>query len=118
MPTGAKETIDGNLWMGIMPGPVMTRVLVQDSPDQTLLRARLPHSPDTLEPSRCSARRSHFGAVGRCTAALAVEGPVDFLRHETMARYRRDAHSPPALRRSTSSSSRPSARERDRLDAQ
>ena len=33
-----------NLWMGVMPGPEWTRVLVQDGP-QTLLKARLPHGP-------------------------------------------------------------------------
>ncbi len=32
------------LWMGIVPGPVMTRVLLLDSP-HTLLQARLPHGP-------------------------------------------------------------------------
>lgn len=64
-----------NLWMGIIPGPVTTRVVVQDSPTQTLLKARLPHSPihpravETL----CEALALWCGRG--LTAAIAVEGP-------------------------------------------
>lgn len=64
-----------NLWMGIIPGPVTTRVMVQDSPYHTLLRARLPHAPvhpravETL----CEAVAIWCGRS--LTAAIAVEGP-------------------------------------------
>lgn len=34
-----------SLWMGIQPGLEMTRVVVRDGWEQTLLKARLPHSP-------------------------------------------------------------------------
>lgn len=34
-----------SLWMGVVPGPEITRVLVQDGPRQTLLKARLPRIP-------------------------------------------------------------------------
>lgn len=33
------------IWMGISPGPVDTRILAQDGPEKTLLKARLPFAP-------------------------------------------------------------------------
>jgi hypothetical protein len=62
--------------MGVMPGLEVTRVLVQDNWDQTLLRARLPHSPQyprALE-SLCEAIALWYGR--KVCAALVVDGPA------------------------------------------
>lgn len=66
------------IWMGIMPGPEVTRVLVMDGPGQTLLKARLPHGPkhpravETL----CEAMALWCGRPVSC--ALAADGPDKF----------------------------------------
>ena len=43
-PAGGEEAADATTMDGIVPGPVMTRVLLLDGP-HTLLQARLPHGP-------------------------------------------------------------------------
>ncbi len=67
-----------SLWMGIMPGLELTRVVVQDNWDQTMLKARLPHSPThsrALEPL-CQAIALWCGR--KVCAALVVDGPDAF----------------------------------------
>jgi hypothetical protein len=67
-----------HLWMGITPGPDVTRVLVQDGPDQTLLKARLPHSP--RHPRALLTLGEALALwVGRpVRAAIAADGPGAF----------------------------------------
>lgn len=66
------------LSMAILPDPEITRILVQDGPQQTLLKARLPHSPahpravETL----CEAIALWCGRKVR--AVLAADGPESF----------------------------------------
>jgi hypothetical protein len=66
------------IWMGISPGPEWTRVLVQDGPEQTLLKARLPHSPQhpRAVATLCEAVALWCGRPVR--AALAADGPGTF----------------------------------------
>ena len=67
-----------HLWMGITPGPDVTRVLVQDGSDQTLLKARLPHSP--RHPRALLTLGEALALwVGRpVRAAIAADGPGAF----------------------------------------
>lgn len=67
-----------HIWMGIVPGPEVTRVLVQDGPEQTLLKARLPHGPGHPRAllTLCEAVALWCGRPVR--AALAADGPGAF----------------------------------------
>jgi hypothetical protein len=64
--------------MGIMPGPEVTRVLLVDGPTQTLLKARLPHSPrhPRAVQSLCEALALWCGKPVH--AAIAAVGPETF----------------------------------------
>jgi len=62
-----------NLWMGVMPGPEWTRVLVQDGP-QTLLKARLPHSPVHPRAVEMFGEALALWCGRKVCAALVVEG--------------------------------------------
>lgn len=64
-----------SLWMGVVPGPQITRVLVQDGPINTLLKARLPNLPGNPRalPTLCEAVALWCGSPVR--AAVAVGGP-------------------------------------------
>ena len=66
------------LWMGIMPGPEVTRILLTDGPSQTLLKARLPHSPQhpRAVQSLCEALALWCGKPVH--AAIAADGPDAF----------------------------------------
>lgn len=66
------------IWMGISPGPEFTRVLVQDGPDWTLLKARMPHSPHHPRAlaTLCEAMALWCGRPVR--AAVAADGPGTF----------------------------------------
>lgn len=104
-----------NLWMGIMPGPEVTRVLLQDGPEQTLLKARLPHwpiHPRAIE-TLCEALALWCGR--KVCAALVADGPGSFCGtrpwHDTFDSLTR----PPLYEIHLVSSVRPT-RERDRLE--
>jgi hypothetical protein len=64
-----------NLWMGVVPDPTITRVLVQDGPGNILLKARLPHLPahPRALPTLCEAMALWCGRPVR--AAIGVGGP-------------------------------------------
>lgn len=63
-----------SLWMGIVPGPQSTRVLVQDGPGRVLLKARLPGAPSHPRaiPVLCEALALWCGRPVR--AAVGVDG--------------------------------------------
>ena len=65
------------LWMGIVPGPIMTRVLLLDGPD-TLLQARLPHGPRHPRAVQTLAEALALWAARPLRVALAVDGPGAF----------------------------------------
>ena len=67
-----------HIWMGITPGPDVTRVLVQDGPAHTWLKARLPHGPRHPRAllTLCEAAALWGGRPVR--AALAADGPGAF----------------------------------------
>jgi len=62
------------LWMGIVPGPEVTRILVMDGAEQTLLKARLPQEPQHPRAIQtlCEAVALWCGRPVR--AALAADG--------------------------------------------
>lgn len=64
-----------NLWMGVVPDPIITRVLVQDGPRQILLKARLPNLPahPRALPTLCEAVALWCGRPVH--AAVGVGGP-------------------------------------------
>lgn len=68
----------GTLWMEILPGPLTTRVLVQDGPKQTLLRARLPHSPSHPRAVQALCEAVALWSGRKVCVALVVEGPDSF----------------------------------------
>ncbi len=63
------------IWIGISPGPERSRVLVQDGPGETLLKARLPAVPahPRAVATLCEALALWCGQPVR--AALAAGGP-------------------------------------------
>jgi hypothetical protein len=65
-----------SLWMGIVPGPLVTRVLVLDGPQQTLLKARLPHAPEHPRALQalCEAMALWCGRAVRCALAAGESG--------------------------------------------
>jgi len=63
------------LWMGVMPGPEVTRVLVMDGPGQTLLKARLPHGPQHPRAIQTLCEAVALWCGRPVHAALAVVGP-------------------------------------------
>lgn len=66
------------LWMEILPGSLTTRVLVQDGPKQTLLRARLPHSPSDPRAVQALCEAVALWSGRKVCVALVVEGPASF----------------------------------------
>jgi hypothetical protein len=66
------------LWMEILPGPLTTRVLVQDGPKQTLLRAQLPHSPRHPRAVQALCEAVALWSGRKVCVALIVEGPAAF----------------------------------------
>jgi hypothetical protein len=66
------------LWMGIVPGPLATRVLVVDGLPHTLLQARLPHSPRHPRALFTLAEALALWAGRPVSAALAADGPGSF----------------------------------------
>lgn len=66
------------VWMGIVPDPEATRLLVTDGSGTSLLKARLPHSPrhPRALATLCEALALWCGRP--LHAALAVEGPGAF----------------------------------------
>ncbi len=68
----------GPLWMGVTPGPLVTRVLVTNGAGRTLLTACLPHGPRHPRsiPTLCEALALWCGRPVH--AALAVVGPDAF----------------------------------------
>ena len=66
------------LWMEILPGPLTTRVLVQDGPKQTLLRARLPHAPSHPRAVQALCEAVALWSGRKVCVALIVEGPDAF----------------------------------------
>lgn len=67
-----------DLWMGIMPGALHTRVLVQDGVEQTLLKARLPHAPSHPRAVAALGEALALWCGRKVCAALVVEGPDAF----------------------------------------
>lgn len=52
------------IWMGISPGPLDPRILVQDGPEQTLLKARMPRQWRVLRPTSSPALHQPSVAPG------------------------------------------------------
>ena len=87
--------------MGIVPGPVMTRVLLLDGP-HTLLQARLPHGPRHPRTVRTLAEALALWAGRQLRVVLAAAGPgafcattpwfdtFDALSRSLLSKYRRD----------------------------
>lgn len=65
-----------DLWMGVVPDPLITRILVQDGPRKVLLKARLPNLPahPRALPTLCEALALWCGRPVR--AAVGVGGPA------------------------------------------
>jgi hypothetical protein len=63
------------IWMGISPGPSDTRILVQDGPERTLLKARMPHSPHHPRALATLCEAMALWCGRRVHAALAADGP-------------------------------------------
>jgi hypothetical protein len=104
-----------SLWMGIMPGLEFTRILVQDGWEQTLLKARLPHSPNHPRAVETLCEAMALWCGRRVCAALVVDGPgalcVTKPWQDTVEGLTRQ----PLFEIHLASSGRP-AHERDRLD--
>ncbi len=104
-----------SLWMGIMPGLEFTRVTVQDGWEQTLLKARLPHSPKHPRAVETLCEAIALWCGRNVCAALVVDGPDAFCVtkpwRDTVERLTRH----PLFEVHLVSSGRP-AHERDRLD--
>jgi len=66
------------LWMGIVPDPEATRVLVTDGSGESLLEARLPHSPRHPRAVATLCEALALWCACPVHAALAVEGPGAF----------------------------------------
>jgi hypothetical protein len=82
------------LWMGVRPGPTLTRLLVQDGPIP-ILKARLPeapHHPRTLE-TLAEGVAPWYGRPLCATLGVAAER---FVRLTTLARHRGQPHPHPA----------------------
>lgn len=67
-----------HLWMGIVPDPMDTRVLVLDGPDDTLLQARLPHGPQHPRAVEALAEAIALWAGRPVRVVLAAHGPGSF----------------------------------------
>lgn len=104
-----------NLWMGIMPGPEVTRVLVQDGPEQTLLKARLPHSPTHPRAIETLCEALALWCGGKVRAALVADGPEAFCGTTPWLDIFDELTRPPLYEIHLVSSVRPT-RERDRLE--
>lgn len=65
-----------NLWMGVIPGPTATRVLVLDGPDKTLLKARLPGSPRHPRAITTLGEALAMWCCRTVRAALVADGPA------------------------------------------
>lgn len=66
------------LWMEILPGPERTRIRVQNGPQQTLLRARLPQAPSDPRAVAMLCEAVALWTGRKVCAALVVEGPDAF----------------------------------------
>jgi hypothetical protein len=64
--------------MGIVPGPLATRVLVVDGLPHTLLQARLPHGPRQPRAVQTLAEALALWAGRPVCVALAAAGPGSF----------------------------------------
>lgn len=67
-----------SIWMGISPGPVDTRILVQDGPEQTLLKACFPHSPHHPRALATLCEAVALWCGRKVHAALAADGSDSF----------------------------------------
>ena len=83
------------LWMGVRPGPDVTRLLVQDGPIP-ILKARLPDAPH--HPRVPGDARRGRGALVRPAAVRCARcgRPGPFVRRTTLARDRGQPHPHPA----------------------
>jgi len=66
------------LWVGIVPDPEATRVLVTDGAGASLLKARLPHSPRHPRALVTLCEALALWCARPVHAALAVDGPGAF----------------------------------------
>jgi hypothetical protein len=66
------------LWMGIVPDAEATRVLVTDGLGESLLKARLPHSPKHPRALATLCEALALWCACPVHAALAVDGPGAF----------------------------------------
>lgn len=66
------------IWMGISPGPIDTRILALDGPEQTLLKARLPHSPHHPRALATFCEAVALWCGRKVHAAVAADGPDTF----------------------------------------
>jgi hypothetical protein len=64
--------------MGILPGLEWTRIVVQESWDQTLMKARLPHSPRDARALEMLCQAIALWCGRKVCAALVVDGPDTF----------------------------------------
>ena len=65
-----------DVWMGIVPGEVSTRVLALDGPGRALLKARLPATPCHPRAVETLAEAVALWCGRRVRAALAVAEPA------------------------------------------
>lgn len=104
-----------NLWMAIMPGPEITRVLVQNGSEETLLKARLPHSPRHPRAVETLCEALALWSGKRICAALVADGPETFCDTKPWLDTFDVITRSPLFEIQFVSSIRP-ARERDRLE--
>jgi hypothetical protein len=64
--------------MEIVPGPEVTQIRVQEGPNRTLLRARLPHSPSDPRAVAMLCEAVALWCGTKVCAALVVEGSEIF----------------------------------------
>lgn len=66
------------LWMGITPGPRLTRVVVMSEAGKRVALARLPHGPSHPQALERLSEALAMWCGGRVRVVLAVQGPEAF----------------------------------------
>jgi hypothetical protein len=85
----------GKLWMGIVPDPEATRILVTNGSGTSLLKARLPHSPQHPRALATLCEALALWCARPIHAALAVDGPGAFCAtHGWLETFDQLSHSP------------------------
>lgn len=107
--------MSSNLWMGIVPGPEHTRVLVLNGPGKTLLKARLPAEPAHPRAVETLCEAVALWCNQKVHAALAADNPdPTSATRNWLASFDTISRGPLYELRFVAHARRP--RERDRLD--